>query len=355
MLARVLLVACWPAVLCLQVHDADTEETKLTQYRFVPDPRPETFGDVQHLVDQMASAKGAAPPWNGRRDSRGALITPLNEVGLRGGRNVTIMGYLRSRDRGISGELQSSMQRGGGDWEAHILGGLCDPWYEKGGARVGHFLDVGANIGTYSLPMADCIRGSGSVIAVEGMPSIADHLRAGIVKNGAENVVLYNYAVGGHTSENSVVMQLDGKNKGGSHVSGNKPGEKGVSKVEVPLTNLDSMLHQDPRMKAVLSAKVDIEGNEGRMLLGAEELFSKYPPCYLSIELIPEWLNSTGTPVEGILPKLKDYGYRGVPELQWFLHSSWRAKTIQLHQKDLESCKQRVAGLYAGGATGVQQ
>lgn len=237
---------------------------------------------------------------------------------------------------------------------SHILTSLCEPWYEKG-ARGGHFLDVGANIGTYTLPMADCIRGNGSVISVEGMPSIADHLRAGIVENGAENVVLYHYAIGGHTPENSVVMQLDGKNKGGSHISGNKPGAQGVYKVQVPLTNLDSMLHQDPMMKAVLSAKVDIEGNEGRMLLGAEELFSKYPPCFLSIELVPEWLNSTGTPVEVILPMLKDYGYRGVPETQWFLNSSWRAKTVQLHQKDLEGCKQRVADVYASGATGVQQ
>ncbi|CAK0814719.1 unnamed protein product, partial [Prorocentrum cordatum] len=309
------------------VHDADADDNQRTQYRFVPDPVPETFHDVQHTVDGLAHGRLSRDS-NGSRDSRGSKIVPLTEIGLRGGRNVTIMGYVSKRDRGISGELA----RGGGDWESHILSSLCDPWHEEG-ARGGHFLDVGANIGTYTLPMADCIRGSGSVISVEGMPSIAEHLRAGIVENKAENVVLYNYAIGGDTPENSVVMQLDGKNKGGSHITGNKPGASGVYTVEVPLTTLDSMLHQDPRMRAILSAKVDIEGNEGRMLRGAEELFSKYPPCYLCIELVPEWLNSTGTPVEVILPMLKDYGYRGVPETEWFLHSSWRAKTIRLHQK----------------------
>mmetsp|Transcript_7750 Transcript_7750/g.20716 ORF Transcript_7750/g.20716 Transcript_7750/m.20716 type:complete len:346 (-) Transcript_7750:153-1190(-) len=342
MLVRVLLVTCWPAALCLQVHDADADDNQRTQYRFVPDPVPETFHDVQHTVDGLAHGRLSRDS-NGSRDSRGSKIVPLTEIGLRGGRNVTIMGYVSKRDRGISGELA----RGGGDWESHILSSLCDPWHEEG-ARGGHFLDVGANIGTYTLPMADCIRGSGSVISVEGMPSIAEHLRAGIVENKAENVVLYNYAVGGKTHANSVTMQLDDLNKGGSSVMGNKPGESGVEQVSVPLTNLDAMLKHDPRMRALLSAKVDIEGNEGRMLRGATELFTNYPPCYLMIELIAPWLDSAGTPIEEIIPLMRrNFSYKSVPGPVFLRHSRWRSKTIHVYQKDLEGCKQRVAAEYA--------
>merc|ERR1719361_24881 len=122
------------------------------------------------------------------------------------------------------------------------------------------------------------------------MPTIADHLRAGIVENAAKNLALYNYAVGGTDGPDFVTMTLDPENKGGSSVLGNKAGDKsllkaGVQEVKVPLTTLDTMLQVDPRFKAVLSAKVDIEGNEGRMLQGSQNFFRDHSPCYLMIEL----------------------------------------------------------------------
>jgi len=341
MVARALFFVSLPAALGLQARGADEDEARarrtdqdgeqVTEYRFIPDPVPETFEQVRSTLDKAHA-----------RDSHGSKLVAVQENGLLGGRNVTIMGYPPEEDEEISGALQNT----GGAWETFHMAHLCDPWQEEG-AR-GYFLDVGANVGTYTLPMADCIRGKGSVISVEGMPSIAQHLRAGIVKNEADNVILYNYALGGKTTANSVNMQLDDLNKGASSVMGNKPGETGVEQVVVPLTNLDAMLHQDPRMKALLSAKVDIEGNEGRMLRGATELFTNYPPCYLVIELIAPWLDSAGTPIEAIVPLLRrNFSYKSVPGPVFIRHSRWRAKTIHIYQKDLEGCKQRVAAEYA--------
>jgi len=306
-------------------------EELVIDYRVVPDPAPETFEDVRGNLAQP------------RRDSHGSKLVPVQEHGLLGGRDVTIMGYPAEEDEQISGQLEES----GGEWESFHMAHLCDPW-QKQGVR-GHFLDVGANIGTYTLPMADCIRGKGSVISIEGMPSIAHHLRAGIVRNDANNVVLYNYAVGAKTDANQVSMQIDETNKGGSSVVGNKPEETGPDQVVVPLTTLDAILHHDPRMKALLSAKVDIEGNEGRMLRGAEELFSKHPPCYLMIELIPEWLEGAGTPVEDVVRVLRRYGYGPVPSADRLRQSRVRSKTIHVSQRDLDGCKQRVAAELAGG------
>lgn len=326
MVARALLLASLPAV----AFGLQAAPERVSEYRFIPDPVPETFEQVRKsFVDSHA------------RDSHGSKLVPVQEQGLLGGKNVTIMGYPPEEDEEISGALHAS----GGAWETYHMAHLCDPWQE--GAR-GYFLDVGANVGTYTLPMADCIRGKGSVISVEGMPSIAHHLRAGIVKNEAENVILYNYAVGGTTHLNSVTMQLDDLNKGASSVMGNKPGESGVEQIVVPLTNLDAMLHQDPRMKALLSAKVDIEGNEGRMLRGAMELFTNYPPCYLVMELIAPWLDSAGTPIEGIITLLRrNFSYTSVPGSKFLRHSRWRARTVHIVQQDLEGCTKRVATEYA--------
>jgi len=256
--------------------------------------------------------------------------------------NVTIMGYQPEQDEEISGSLIKS----GGDWEKFHLGGLCEPW--KGKGVLGNFLDVGANIGTYTLPMAACLAGKGQVIAVEGMPSIADHLRAGIVANRADNVALYNYAVGEWTNASQTTMLLNATNKGASSVMGNKLRENqtGSEMVNVSLTTLDAILNENPRMKALMVAKIDIEGNEGRMMKGAEELFSKYAPCWLTIELIPEWLQNAGTPVEDVLKKLRKSGYVRVPWKGFLWKARWRSKTIHVYQKDWEGCQKRVTREY---------
>merc|ERR1719346_499916 len=84
-----------------------------------------------------------------------------------------------------------------GYWEKAQSDELCRQYGNLNGTA--DFLDVGANIGTWSIPMAQCLRKlnrGGSVIAVEALAANAMHLAASLRANSFQNIDLFNYAVG---------------------------------------------------------------------------------------------------------------------------------------------------------------
>jgi FkbM family methyltransferase len=303
---------------------------------------------------------------SGLEAAQASELVSANVQSLVGDHNLTIAAFDRWSDQTVSGHLLS-----GEGWETEHTRSLCNIFRSVGGG-VGNFLDVGANIGTFSIPMADCLahvqtRGgsTGRVIAVEGMPPTADHLVVGILANKLRNVDVYTYAVGGPHDTKHVTMSLNPVNKGGSAVKGNKPFtemddnqlqdhfhpskkvQMSAKKVEVKefnveLTTGDRMLHGNPAMKAIMIAKVDIEGHEGHFIQGSQLLFSKFPPCFMTIELIPEWLERAGTPVQGILDLLISWGYKNVPTVDQLNEWSTRSKTRTVEQKDMVKCLERV-------------
>mmetsp|Transcript_4662 Transcript_4662/g.13223 ORF Transcript_4662/g.13223 Transcript_4662/m.13223 type:complete len:407 (-) Transcript_4662:131-1351(-) len=279
---------------------------------------------------------------------------------LVGNYSLSITTFSSLEDKSISGELLA-----GNGWETNRVSKLCRVYRENG--AVGNFLDVGANIGTYTMPLADCLRGSGRVFSVEGMPPTADHLVQGIRDNKLDNVDVYTYAVGAPSDPSNVTLCFNPVNKGGTTVKGVKPftemsdaqlqdlfhpnkkkrqqnRTENVSVVEfrVPLTTGDRMLKHNPGMKALMMAKVDIEGYEGHFLKGSQRLFSKYPPCVLTIEMFPEWLEAAGTPPIDILVLLDTWGYKDVPTLAGLMKSNVDAKTRTVVQRDMAKCLQRV-------------
>jgi FkbM family methyltransferase len=221
----------------------------------------------------------------------------------------------------VSGELLA--------WkgENDLIAELCS-WFRGTAGEVGNFLDVGANIGSFTIPMADCLRfRGGRVIAVEGMPPIADHLAVGILANNLQNVDMYMYAVSASDDPKQVNMSLNPVNK---------------ELYEVPLTTGDRMLASNSALKAIMIAKVGIEGQEGHFLKGSQRLFSQYPPCIMTIELNPEWLERAGTPVEEILVRLDSWGYSGVPTAAHLRASNTQGKTRLITQRNLTACLERV-------------
>jgi FkbM family methyltransferase len=302
--------------------------------------------------------------WAGPTSARASDLVHAEVQSLVGIRNLTIAAFDRWADAEVSGDLIA-----GRGWETKHSHDLCLTFQRHGG--VGNFLDVGANIGTFTIPLADCLAHAGPgrrpsrVIAVEAMPPTADHLLAGIKENNLTNVDMYTYAVGAPTDTRRVTMSLNPVNKGGSSVKGNKPftemddqqlqdlfhpskhAQKFARKVEVKefsveLTTADNMLHSNPVMKAILIAKVDIEGHEGHFIKGAKTLFSKHPPCYMTIELVPEWLKRAGTPVQEILDLLTSWDYKNVPTVEAISKGPIETKTRTIEQKDMAKCIARI-------------
>mmetsp|Transcript_28935 Transcript_28935/g.77227 ORF Transcript_28935/g.77227 Transcript_28935/m.77227 type:complete len:121 (+) Transcript_28935:1-363(+) len=111
---------------------------------------------------------------------------------------------------------------------------------------------------------------------------------------------------------------------------------------EVPLTTGDLMLQHNPAMKAIHIAKVDIEGHEGHFIKGSQLLFSEFPPCILTIELIEDWLERAGTPAGEILDLLAGWGYKNVPTAAELKKRGTQGHTLTIHQKRMGACLNRV-------------
>lgn len=132
-----------------------------------------------------------------------------------------------------------------------------------------HFLDIGANIGSYSILAA--ATGS-SVTSIEPIPSTFSHLRANVALNGfGENIRCHNIGL----SDIDAVLRFTASMGTVNHVLGDS--ESGPW-VEVPVRRLDTLLkgHKIPVL-----IKLDVEGHEFPVLRGAERTFSD--PRLLSV------------------------------------------------------------------------
>jgi FkbM family methyltransferase len=120
-----------------------------------------------------------------------------------------------------------------------------------------HFVDVGANIGSYSILAAGV---GAQVTALEPIPETFAHLESNIYLNGfMERVRAYRMGI----SDRSGVLRFTSGLDCVNHVLA--AGEKTPS-IEVPVTRLDDLIGPD----IPLLIKIDVEGHESAVLRGAE-------------------------------------------------------------------------------------
>ena len=135
------------------------------------------------------------------------------------------------------------------------------------------FLDVGANIGLYSLLAASVVGYGGRIIAFEPGQVPERRIRETCAKNRLENVQIIGSAVGERTGE----IPFDAGNEDAiSHVAA--AGETFDSRV--PVTRLDDFLDGSP----IAMAKLDIEGYEPFALRGMSRHLADGNPPVLLIE-----------------------------------------------------------------------
>ena len=172
--------------------------------------------------------------------------------------------------------------------------------------HLGHgkvFVDVGANIGSYTVFAA---RHGASVVAVEANPQTAEKLTFNVAANGFDDVTIRNTAVG--PREDVLELWLEPSNCGFATfvkdlTTGQWAGDWTPVKVRVqPLT----AVLDDAGIRRIDILKLDVEGFEDRVLLPflrhAEE--SLWPRVILlEINCRPYWS-------EDCLAELESRGYR---------------------------------------------
>lgn len=147
------------------------------------------------------------------------------------------------------------------------------------------FVDVGANIGYFSLLIASRLGDQGKVIAFEPNFDNCELLKLSIKVNGLKNIQLYPYAVADREEE--FLLETDGSNgwirpvqsqpNAGAQLSaGDQNGEgAGERRLLVKSVVLDHVLRDIQRIDAI---KMDIEGAEPRALRGMNALIQKHRP-----------------------------------------------------------------------------
>ncbi|HZR71473.1 FkbM family methyltransferase [Bradyrhizobium sp.] len=124
----------------------------------------------------------------------------------------------------------------------------------------GVFVDIGANVGTYALTLANKVGKSGTVIAVEPHPVAHDRLAFNRAASGLAQVKLLAAAAGAENGE--LLMETDSANLGASHVAS---GASGGHTFRVPAFTLQQIL-SDAGVSKMDALKIDVEGFEDRVL-----------------------------------------------------------------------------------------
>jgi len=162
--------------------------------------------------------------------------------------------------------------------------------------------DIGANLGSHTVPFARAVREEGWVVAFEPQPRIFQLLASNVTINGLANVQLYHAACGSAPGILKVPSIDYGvaANFGGVEIKAlEAQGQAAGSRVHhVPIVRFDDVFDRD-RLNLL---KIDVEGMEREVLAGAERALERFRPLIYVENEKPE-----DSP--GLLRLLHDLGY----------------------------------------------
>ena len=165
-------------------------------------------------------------------------------------------------------------------------------------------VDVGANIGFYTLESAVAVGSTGRVISIEPAPSNAGALRRNVELNHLTNVDLIEVAAGDCNGSATLTL-ASGDNLGMFTLA---PSDSGKS-YSVEVRRIDDLL-EDRGITSIDLIKMDVEGSEYQALRGAVNTLRTCRPAVL-IELNDEALRNLQSSANEVLELLASLGYRG--------------------------------------------
>lgn len=163
------------------------------------------------------------------------------------------------------------------------------------------FIDVGANIGWFTLTAAQALAGRGEVHSFEPDPANFAKLRANVAINKFGNVSLKEVALS--RSSETATLFLNASNLGDHslHAAPHRPGA-----VVVRTERLDD--YAGLGMKRPLIIKLDVQGSERDVLAGAHRILTGYPhELVLLSELSLSMLGDAG--LEEMIANLAGLGF----------------------------------------------
>lgn len=166
------------------------------------------------------------------------------------------------------------------------------------------FVDIGANVGTFTVPLARKLA-SGRVVAVEASPAVYPYLERNIELNDLHNVRLHHCAALDCNLEGVAFYEAPKDHFGMGSLAAQFSGEA----VHITAKTLDSILAEED-IDEVNVLKVDVEGFEMQVFVGATNLLARSRGPTIIFEFC-DWAErrAQNTPIGHAQRFLLDLGY----------------------------------------------
>lgn len=140
------------------------------------------------------------------------------------------------------------------------------------------FVDVGANVGAYTLQAAKMVGLHGRVIAFEPTSHTCSRLIKNIELNQFSNIKVIEAAAGDSVGETEfIICESDNSN----YMSGSLISQRNeVQRVRVKVDTIDAVLEREGTLRLDW-LKIDAEGAEEKVLQGAKQSIRKFWPSIL--------------------------------------------------------------------------
>ncbi|MEV7963741.1 FkbM family methyltransferase [Oerskovia paurometabola] len=180
------------------------------------------------------------------------------------------------------------------------LAGILTTYLKPGG----RFIDVGANIGLYTVAAAAVVGPTGSVVAVEPTPTTVEMLRENVQLNGfleSDIVRVVEGAAGARRGRAKLAVY--------AHDSGHNTlyaKDARDASVEVDVVPLDEVVERGSTVDVV---KIDVEGGELAVLRGMQRIVDENPHIVVFAELADIHLRRAGTSAQRFLDTVVELGW----------------------------------------------
>ncbi len=167
------------------------------------------------------------------------------------------------------------------------------------------FVDVGANVGWFTLLASTIVGEMGRIYAFEPRAETGDYLEKTVMLNGLrDQVTVYRYGLADAEGQGFLNWAKNTDNPGGTFLTDRIPSE-GMEAQPVTFRPLDEL-----RLQRLDFMKVDVEGAEMRVFRGAQATLERCRPVILS-ELSPGMLErGSGAHTDAFFTFFEQIGYR---------------------------------------------
>lgn len=186
--------------------------------------------------------------------------------------------------------------------ETKLLCRLAEP-----GMKV---IDVGANIGIYTILLGKAISPSGHLWSIEPFPPVASYLKKNIALNELNNITFIDKAVAEHDGMLDFHVFPEGSDVYNSLGAAYRPAEKlkAVRVIPVSVTTLD-IIADKYGIDKIDILKIDVEGAEERVLKGAERLIRRSQNVQIVMEIYEPSSQQCGCSLDTLVKMLEGWGF----------------------------------------------